>query len=45
MFLVVIVVLLAPYLKNRLPDGWTDPWIIGWQCRQPWLKAYRDWAG
>ena len=32
----------SPYLKNRLPDGWTDPWIAGWQCMQPWLKAYRD---
>jgi hypothetical protein len=32
----------SPYLKNRLPDGWTDPWIVGWQCMQPWLKAYRD---
>ena len=33
------------YLKNRLPDGCTDPWIAGWQCRQPWLNAYRDCAG
>jgi hypothetical protein len=43
MFFMVMVVLL--YLKNRLPDGWTDPWTAGWQWKQPWLKAYRDWAG
>jgi hypothetical protein len=33
-----MIVLLA-YRKNRLPDGWTDPWIDGWQCKQAWLKA------
>jgi hypothetical protein len=38
-----MVVLL--YLKNRLPEGWTDPWTCGWQCRQDWLNAYLDIAG
>ena len=37
--------LLERLSRMAVPDGWTDPWIVGWQCMQPWLKAYRDIEG